>query len=108
MTITKEEKTDSYKSCIFIISSGMILLFLIEVFLGIYMYKARSEIHQEYLKEIRGEVCRNEIKEILGDPKFCELHGCNKKDNINYSKDLDKIVQRYTNLLVSKNDFVLV
>ncbi|KAF2905910.1 hypothetical protein ILUMI_00269 [Ignelater luminosus] len=102
MSITKEEKTDSFKSCIFIISSGIILILLIQIFLGIYVYRVRSEIHQEYLKEIRGEIWKNEIREILNDPKFCQHNGCNKTNDLDYSKDLDIIARRCTNLVINK------
>ncbi|KAF2893153.1 hypothetical protein ILUMI_13021 [Ignelater luminosus] len=80
MSITEEEKEKqtscSHVNYTFFIISFMVLIFLIQLCLGVYVYLVTSEIYRGYLEEIRSEQLENRTKEILKDPQFCQLNGC--------------------------------
>lgn len=84
-------------------------LFLMQVCLVVYLCQFKSEVHREYLKEIRSEIWRNEIREILKDPRHCELLStCFIKRDSDRSRDylldydyISQELEDYKNELVS-------
>lgn len=68
------------KSYVDYLTRFVILIFLIEIFLCVYIFTSQTNCGKECSAEIRSEALQNEIKQILNDPKFCFMNGCYTTD----------------------------
>lgn len=110
MTATETNlQISNIKSYVNYLICFVILIFLIEIFLCVYIFVERSNSGKEYIKGNRKKECRNESEKILNDPKFCLANGCYTTDRSDlgidseYNGDFDSVnviflfVQRINN-----------
>lgn len=111
--LTEDEENGKETSCNHVnyavwMTCFQVSVLVIQVCLGVYLCHIKSEIHQDYLKELRSEVCGNEIKEAIENPQFCQIMSkCSVKKQAEsnsdffWGKDYYQQELRHRNKLVS-------
>ncbi|KAF2885839.1 hypothetical protein ILUMI_20334, partial [Ignelater luminosus] len=88
MSIHEEEKEKqtscNHASNAYRIICCMVLIFLLQICLGVYVYQVKSKSNSQYLKKLGIEIQKNKTKEMFKDPQFCQLKEKRKHSNNDY------------------------